>query len=906
MRYLLLLLLIPTVAWSQKPTWQQRLHYQLDVSLDHERKTLDGQARIKYINNSPDTLPYLWFHLWPNAYKNDRTAFCEQQIQQGNTDFYFSDESQRGYIHRLRFSTGNSLLQTEPHPEHIDILKVILPNPLAPGDSIQLETPFQVKLPYAFSRSGYKNNRFAITQWYPKPAVYDQNGWHPMPYLDQGEFYSEFGKYEVTITTNDSLVVAATGLPTHETTLGNRRVVTYVQDSIHDFAWFAGKQLTRHQDTLQLPTKTILVQLFEENRKLHTADKTMALIKRAVLDKSSLIGEYPYPVVTVVEMETGSSGGMEYPTITLVDPQSNLKAFDILANHEIGHNWFYGILASNERRHPWMDEGLNTYYDQRYLKTYYPEAIDNARSQKNKSVLPDEQDIVNRLLEQLYVVKRDIPIESPATDFTEFQYGAIAYQKAGLWIAQIEKKLGTERFDAMMKSYYETWQFKHPYPDDFVAHVLATDSSLQPILAKRLETGPLEKRIQPKKWCIGIGGNLSDATHNHYLSFFPAIAFNDHDRSMAGLLVHNASIPYSKIRFWASGLYSPSRKQWQGMGKITADLFRDYRGNLLQASLQGARFSRNSYSDSSNKITPLSVSKWVPALRWEHRTGPTRWWSFQWKSFFFREQTLSFSIDTVSSALKVAFPTVSRSLDQWQIGFEDHRILYPYRITLNTERHTSFIRAGLTGEAFFNYPKKGGLTLRAFAGALFYTVQDVDRVRYANERYHLTLSGANGDEDYTYSDYFIGRNRFDGWKSQQMQIRDGGFKVQTALRSPKVGKTDRWLAAINLHTTLPDQINPLAILPVTLPLGVFFDLGTFAEAWNVNAETDKFLYDAGIQVSLLQNAVNIYLPLLQSRVFTDYYRSTFPEKRFWRKISFSIDLNALRLKNLMPSLTSIL
>jgi hypothetical protein len=906
LRYLLFLLLFPSIAWSQKPRWQQRLHYQIDVSLDHERKILDGQARIRYVNNSPDSLPFIWFHLWPNAYKNDRTAFCEQLIRQGKTRFYFSNESEKGYIHRLRFSTGNTLLQTEPHPQHIDILKVVLSNPLAPGDSIMLETPFQVKLPYAFSRSGYINNDFAITQWYPKPAVYDHNGWHPMPYLDQGEFFGEFGKFEVNITINDSLVVAATGLPTKETKQGKQKTITYVQDSIHDFAWFASKQLILHKDTLQLPHKTITVQLFEKNRKLHKVENTLDLIKRAVLHKSALIGEYPYPIVSVVEMKTGSSDGMEYPTITIIDPQINGKEFDILANHEIGHNWFYGVLASNEREYPWMDEGLNTYYDQRYRHTYYPESIQKPLSPKNKSVLPDDQNMVNLLLEQLYAVKRDVPIESPSTNFTEWQYAAIAYHKAGLWITQLENHLGADRFDAMMQSYYESWKFNHPYPGDFLAHALATDSSLQPILANRLYTGPLEQRNHRKKWRLGIGGNLSDATHNHYLSFFPAVAFNDHDRTSAGLFIHNASVPYSKIRFWASGLYSPARKQWQGMGKITADLFRDYRGNLIQASLQGARFSRNSYSDSSGKITPLAVSKWAPALRWEYRTGASSWWSVQWKSFFFREQQLSFSVDSASSALNVSFPYTARTLHQVQVGFEDNRVLYPYRLTLNTEWHASFIRAGLTGQAFFNYPKKGGLTLRFFAGTLVYTVQDVNRVRYANERYHLTLSGANGDEDYTYSDYFIGRNRFDGWKSQQMQIRDGGFKIQTALRSPKVGKTDRWLAAINLHTTIPDNINPLSILPVKIPLGVFFDLGTFAEAWNVNAETDKWLYDAGIQVSLFQNAVQIYLPLLQSRVFTDYFRSTFPEKRFWRKVSFSIDLNALRLKNLMPTLTSIL
>jgi len=191
--------------------FQQRMNYKIDVTLNDTDNTLDGFEIINYTNNSPDTLGFIWFHLWPNAYKNDRTAFSEQMLQLGKTDFYFSDNDKRGYINRLDFKVNGITAALADHPLYIDVAKLILPTPLLPGQTIQITTPFHEKIPYNFSRGGHVGQSYCITQWYPKPAVYDNTGWHPMPYLDQGEFYSEFGKYEVQITLPKSYVVAATG-----------------------------------------------------------------------------------------------------------------------------------------------------------------------------------------------------------------------------------------------------------------------------------------------------------------------------------------------------------------------------------------------------------------------------------------------------------------------------------------------------------------------------------------------------------------------------------------------------------------------------------------------------------------------------------------------------------------------
>ncbi len=205
-----------TVSCMAQKYWQQQLHYTIDVSLNDADHSLTGFIQIDYLNNSPDTLSFIWFHLYPNAYKNDQTAFSDQQLENGSTEFYFSKEKDRGYINQLNFEVNGITAITEEQQIYIDVIKVYLPEPLAPNALAKITTPFHVQLPYHFSRSGHDGQTYQVTQWFPKPAVYDALGWHPMPYLDQGEFYGEFGNWEVKITLPENYIVAASGKGTNE------------------------------------------------------------------------------------------------------------------------------------------------------------------------------------------------------------------------------------------------------------------------------------------------------------------------------------------------------------------------------------------------------------------------------------------------------------------------------------------------------------------------------------------------------------------------------------------------------------------------------------------------------------------------------------------------------------------
>ena len=927
---------------SAQGYWQQQVNYTIDVTLNDVDNTLDGYEKMEYFNNSPDTLFYIWIHVWPNAFKNDKTAFTDQVLQNGSTAFYFSNADKRGYINRLSFKVDGELAKTEDHPQHQDIIKLILPKPLAPASKIKIETPFHVKLPFNFSRGGHVDQAYQITQWYPTPAVYDSKGWHPFPYLDQGEFYAEFGNYNVQITLPENYVVAATGDLQNETekqwlkkrkpayrepkpkvkkipskkneepedpypSSKKTKTLQFTQNNVHDFAWFADKTFTVKSDTLQLPSgKIIQANAFYYSENTDNWQNCIAMIKRAILTKSKWLGEYPYNVVSVVDGVNG--GGMEYPTITLLNDGGSEKMLDYVINHEVGHNWFQGILANNEREYPWMDEGMNTYYDNRYsLQQYGNTNLDIIQSKSAfiKKRLPD--DLEHTLLQTVITVKKDQPIETSSEKFTGFNYNMIAYIKTGDWMKLLEAELGQELFDKCMQAYYQRWQFKHPYPDDFKKVMEdVSGRNLDNIFSLLNKKGNLKKTTVKKDLRFASFFSFKETDKHNYIFASPAVGYNFYDKLMLGAVLHNYTLAPTKLQFVVAPLYATKSKQLNGLGRVSYSLYPGNNGQKIEFALAGATFSGDNFTDSTNTTHEQRFSKIVPSLKYvfanKHpRSSITKF--IQWKTFFIKEQGLLFTRDTINNIDIITYPTASRYVNQLQFVIENNRVLYPYKGALQLEQGEGFARLAFTGNYYFNYAKRGGMDVRFFAGKFFYLGDKTFIKQFETDRYHLNMTGPKGYEDYTYSNYFVGRNEFEGFSNQQIMIRDGGFKVRTDYLSDKIGKTDEWLAALNFTSTIPDGINPLAVLPFRLPVKVFFDIGTYADAWKKNATTGRFIYDAGLQLSLFKNVVNIYFPILYSKVYKDYFKSTIPEKRFLKNIAFSIDLQNISLKKLVPQIS---
>src|SRR5579862_1379996 len=940
---------LPLVSHAQQHYWQQQVNYTIDVSLNDIEHTLDGFEKIRYLNNSPDTLGFIWFHVWPNAYKNDRTAFSEQLLQNGKTTFYFSDKEDHGYINHLDFRVNGAEAKMEDHPLFIDVIKIILPEPLAPGNDIEITTPFHEKLPFNFSRGGHVGQSYQITQWYPKPAVYDSKGWHEMPYLDQGEFFSEFGGFEVKITLPKNYVVAATGelqnedekkwlltrterpagkapgtkqnkpaggtkvkitgnkMQHPETSMQNAvpesdketKTLVYRQNLVHDFAWFADKRFLVDHDTMSLPSgSTIDCYAFYLHRRNSPWKKSISFIKDAIAFHSNLIGEYPYHVVSAVETKMGIDGGMEYPTITSISGADQERELDVIIAHELGHNWFYGMLASNERRYPWMDEGMNTYYDNRYAAWKYPDRpgsmIIDARGIQNKIPANVEELLVNTIEKE----KTDQPISTSSADFTFFNYNLIAYTKTGLWMKKLETDLGRSLFDSCMQAYFRQWQYKHPYPEDFKNTIeKASNKNMDAAFALLDKKGPLTPFNDHKKIKPTFLFNEKNTDTFTYVNFSPAFGSNLYDRFMVGLMINNFHLPPNNLEFVLIPLYATGSKQFNGIGRIWYTWRPDNYFQKIELASDLSKFSSLSGTDSlGNKIFE-GFYKIAPSIRFtlqnkNPRSTIEKWAEF--KTYIIGEKAFNYVLkSTDSNYYPAAQHYATRYLNQLTLTMADYRVLYPYQLQLQWQQGSEFYKFNFTTNYFFNYSRGGGFTVRVFASKFDYIGGRTPTKEFETEVYQPKLTATRGDEDYTYSNYFIGRNESTGFASQQIMMKDGGLKLRTDLFSNLQGRSDNWIASINLNTTLPPSL-----VPKQLPLRIFFDVGSYADAWGSNPPTAKFLYVAGLQLSLLDNLINIYAPLLYSSDFRNDLKSVPEENTFWKKISFSIDIQNFRSRKI--------
>ncbi|MGB0882430.1 MAG: hypothetical protein ACPGSO_05715, partial [Vicingaceae bacterium] len=332
--FTLLFLLNSLFLFSQqsKKYFQQEVNYNIKVELDDKKHELFAFETIEYINNSEQTLTFIYFHLWPNAYKDYNSALGKQQLEDHNTLLYYASENIKGYIDSLDFKIDGARANWSLDSTHKDICKLYLNTPLKPGEKINISTPFHVKLPLGiFSRMGHIEQSYQATQWYPKPAVFDKDGWHQMPYLDQGEFYSEYGTFDVFITLPKNYVVGATGdlingekelswlnkkaeftskienfdinnmdFPISSDTL---KTLHYNQKNIHDFAWFADKRyhVLKGEITLPESKRKVTTWAMFTNNEADLWKKSIEYLNDATYYYSLWNGDYPYNQITAVD-----------------------------------------------------------------------------------------------------------------------------------------------------------------------------------------------------------------------------------------------------------------------------------------------------------------------------------------------------------------------------------------------------------------------------------------------------------------------------------------------------------------------------------------------------------------------------------------------------------------------------
>lgn len=982
-------------AASSSAYWQQHVATTISVTLDDKNHFLRGFEKLVYTNNSPDTLRFLYIHLWPNAYKNDRTQFSEQQIENGKKDFYFSSLRDKGFIDSLQFSVDGIFTDFSLHESNEDIIRLVLPNALMPGQAILVETPFRVKIPKVFSRLGHNGQSYFISQWFPKPAVYDHKGWHPMPYLDQGEFYSEFGSYDVSITLPRNYRLMATGncqtlseqiwmdslanvaLPSD--TLFNRmnpvsenelKTVRFTENDIHDFAWFADKRWILRRDSISGQGSLGATQIYTAFLPKHQSTWLDApdMIRATVNSYGTSVGKYPYKTIKVVEGDLIAGGGMEYPTITIID-KAAIRSLSSVIIHEVGHNWFYGMLGSNERQYPWMDEGMNSFYEQKTHHIYRnPDTQIQGNAQEDFTYF------------QQVATNKDQKIALPSTDFTTINYGAVVYYKTALMLGWLEAYMGKEVFQAGMKSYFDQWQFRHPYPEDFKAIMQShTDRDISWFFDAALHTthpvdfalkslkqkgdslyisiknnsgftAPMQLAFYQKdsllstRWLapfenkkyiaievkskidkVLISSNFADSRmfNNELMNrkFFrkrvveigaafgmnrhtvkkiflaPAFGYNVYDGFGLGLLCHNLSFPQNRFQFAFVPQFGVSSKQLNGLAAISYSWFPKH--FFQEIRVQGNLKSYSQFKSDLNINEPLfaryiKISPFAEFVFKEKNARSSVHRKIIAKHYFIQEESFAYVQNlAIDSLYRPQISTEQNHYALLRYEYTNDRSFHPYAFNFECQAGQSFVKLGLESKLRIDYDVQNkSFYMRAYAGK-FITTKSAP----VNSRYYLntTFSGTN---DYLFDGTYPGRNEQQCLWSQQISMQEGGFKIPTNMYASPLGRTDNWLLAFNLKTDLPFG---------KLPLRLYADLATFADAKRVNPLGNSVSYNAGLELSLFKEVLCVYFPLLLSKDYGNYLKEMYPENRMLKSISFSVNLqhfNGLRAhENLFKELT---
>ncbi|MBN2071065.1 MAG: M1 family metallopeptidase [Candidatus Krumholzibacteriota bacterium] len=459
-----------------RPYWQQRSDYIIKCRLDTERHTLTGTQEIKYKNNSPDTLSEIYLHLYPNAYRERDSELLKDFLAGVWFQFVGLPGKNRGFldIDTLTIDGRAALFTVDG-----TILRAGLARPLLPGAEVAMTLAFTEKIRKRLGRAGYVGDHYDMGQWYPKMVVYDNEGWHPDQFR-MGEFYGEFGRYDVHITLPERYVVAATGVPVSgdpgwgknkkgeksssdggrsDKTGEKMKTVVFRAENVHDFAWCADPDYiveSAERDGYS-------VMSFYRPWNTSWADSALARGVRAVEWLDRFAGPYGYPQISIVD--ANSSGGMEYPMLVM-----NGSAREGLIFHELGHSWFYGMLANNERDEAWMDEGLTQYQKFLYNElTYGPYGKPDGKG--SFSFLAPRKTLWESLSDEVIGYHRSGFAERVATPHHEFRSSGrtMVYIKSALFIRALRYYVGDEDFWKILHTYFERWKFKHVDEEVFLS-----------------------------------------------------------------------------------------------------------------------------------------------------------------------------------------------------------------------------------------------------------------------------------------------------------------------------------------------------------------------------------------------------------------------------------------------------
>lgn len=478
----LLIVLFPFLIFAQpkmfdKPLSSRIANYTIDCRLYPESKLVTGTEALNWKNTSSEEISELQFHLYQNAFRDENTTFM---IEIGGVPGFLKGNWGYCEIKKIQLKDGTNILGTLEYLNPDDdnkndrtVCSVRLPKPLNPGEIIDIFIEFETKLPPAVSRSGYEKDFFSVTQWFPKIAVFEDGKWNCHQYHSHGEFYSEFGIYDVKITIPEKFTVGATGIliKNEKAGKGLKKLHFYCED-VHDFAWCADTDFVEFKESY----KGKVIRFLCQKDHVDIAERFLKSVKVVFDYYGTRFGEYPYPQITVIDSKHRATGEMEYPTLFQTGnfdtyysigkyraepvPESD-KFIECLTIHEFGHNWWMGMIANNETDDVWIDEGINSYSTTVAFEYGIGKNILENHNGITKTIRDRERNYYLSMPKAATVLQPSW-LYRPGAEFFTFNY-----TKPEMMLLTLHNYFGDEIWGNVMKTFFRRWKFKHPKTQDF-------------------------------------------------------------------------------------------------------------------------------------------------------------------------------------------------------------------------------------------------------------------------------------------------------------------------------------------------------------------------------------------------------------------------------------------------------
>lgn len=472
---LVFILGLGATAYGQQALSPRNANYDIEVQLDTATHTLQGQMTLHWRNISQDTLNELQFHLYLNAFKDANSTLMQEsglwrRLNPDNPEHWgemtinsMKITGAENLTRKIRF-----IAPDDNNPNDQTVCSVALTDSVYPEQTIPVEINFTTRLPQKILRSGFYNSMYMVAQWFPKIGVYDaqKHQWNCHQYHASSEFFSDFGVYRVKITVPSAFVVGATGLLIkEEDSYDNRKTLTFLAEDVIDFAWTASPDY--HFFTKEKDGVTINLLLLPEH--LDQAGRFFNMVVESLDFYKNFLKPYPYPVITIADQPLLAGGGMEYPMFftvtTLAHLPNNIRWPELMTVHELTHQFFMGMVATNEFEEAWLDEGITSYYEYRLMEHIYGEE----KAYFDLGSLYSDGTDYHR---SKYLSMKNLAASGSVLPTWELPAGAttaLIYNKPATMLITLERLVGRAVMDTIMQTYVERWQFKHPKTADFVA-----------------------------------------------------------------------------------------------------------------------------------------------------------------------------------------------------------------------------------------------------------------------------------------------------------------------------------------------------------------------------------------------------------------------------------------------------